>query len=109
MSSIATGLRTAARGVVTAWKRLGVPDVRDYDGVLKHFAGLSAAQRLEQTAVHDPSLEITLVSQSNYLLFTPMLAEVAGSGLEAAHISVLEQPQAFAQALREFIGGRCGG
>lgn len=37
----------AARGVVTAWQRLGVPDVRDYDGVLKHFAGMSAAQAID--------------------------------------------------------------
>ncbi len=37
----------AARGVVTAWSRLGVPDVRDYDGVLKHFADLSAAQMID--------------------------------------------------------------
>jgi NADH dehydrogenase len=32
-------------------------------------------------------VEIILISQSNYLLFTPMLAEVASSGLEAQHIS----------------------
>ena len=37
----------AARGVVTAWNRLGVPSVRDYDGVLKHFAGLSAGQMID--------------------------------------------------------------
>ncbi len=40
-------LSEAGRGVVTAWKRLGVPNVRDYDGVLKHFAGLSAAQAID--------------------------------------------------------------
>ena len=51
------------------------------------FGGTSAAQRLEQLFVRDPSLEITLVSQSNYLLFTPMLAEVASSAVEAQHIS----------------------
>ena len=41
-----------------------------------------------------------------------MASRIAGAQLktlEAAHISVLEQPQAFAQALREFIAGRCGG
>ena len=52
------------------------------------FGGVSVAQRLEQLFSHDPSLDITLVSQSNYLLFTPMLAEVASSALEAQHISV---------------------
>ena len=51
------------------------------------FGGVSVAQRLEQIYARDPSLEITLVSQSNYLLFTPMLAAVASSALEATHIS----------------------
>jgi NADH:ubiquinone reductase (H+-translocating) len=51
------------------------------------FGGVSAAQRLEHLLWRDPSVEITLVSPSNFLLFTPMLAEVASSGLEARHIS----------------------
>ena len=51
------------------------------------FGGVSVAKRLEQIYARDNSIEITLVSQSNYLLFTPMLAEVASSGLEAQHIS----------------------
>ena len=51
------------------------------------FGGISAAQRLEQLFSRNPSLEITLLSQSNYLLYTPMLAEVASSELEAQHIS----------------------
>ena len=51
------------------------------------FGGVSVAQRLEQLYARDSSIEITLVSESNYLLFTPMLAEVASSALEAQHIS----------------------
>ncbi len=51
------------------------------------FGGVSAAQRLEQLTARDQSIEVTLVSQSNYLLFTPMLAEVASSALQARHIS----------------------
>ena len=51
------------------------------------FGGVNVAKRLEQIFSGDLSLEITLVSQSNYLLFTPMLAEVASSALEAQHIS----------------------
>ena len=51
------------------------------------FGGMATAQRLEQIYFQDPSLEIVLVSQNNYLLFTPMLAEVASSALEAQHIS----------------------
>ncbi len=51
------------------------------------FGGVSAAQRLEHLLSRRPAVSIALVSHSNYLLFTPMLAEVAGSGLEAQHIS----------------------
>ncbi|MGD8794255.1 MAG: NAD(P)/FAD-dependent oxidoreductase, partial [Anaerolineae bacterium] len=51
------------------------------------FGGVSAALRLEQIYARDPSLQITLVSRSNYLLFTPMLAEVASGSLQAQHIS----------------------
>jgi NADH dehydrogenase len=51
------------------------------------FGGVSAAQHLEALMARDHRVKITLVSQSNYLLFTPMLAEVASSGLEAQHIS----------------------
>jgi NADH dehydrogenase len=51
------------------------------------FGGVSAALRLEQLYARDPSLHITLVSRSNYLLFTPMLAEVASGSLQARHIS----------------------
>jgi NADH dehydrogenase len=54
------------------------------------FGGVAAAQRLEKLTGGrngSVSIESTLVSHSNYLLFTPMLAEVAGSSLEAQHIS----------------------
>ena len=49
--------------------------------------GVSTAHRLEQLLWRDPSIEITILSHSNYLLFTPMLAEVAASALEPQHIS----------------------
>ncbi|HQQ77341.1 MAG TPA: NAD(P)/FAD-dependent oxidoreductase [Thermoanaerobaculia bacterium] len=51
------------------------------------FAGLQTAATLEHLLRGDPSVSITLVSETNALLFTPMLAEVAGSSLEASHIS----------------------
>ncbi len=51
------------------------------------FAGMATAQALEQLMGLDRSLELTLVSDTNALLFTPMLAEVAGSSLEPTHIS----------------------
>jgi NADH:ubiquinone reductase (H+-translocating) len=51
------------------------------------FAGLEAASALEHRLGGDPSVAVTMVSDSNSILFTPMLAEVAGSSLEASHIS----------------------
>jgi NADH dehydrogenase len=51
------------------------------------FAGSETAASLEHIWGGDPSVAITLVSETNALLFTPMLAEVAGSSLEASHIS----------------------
>ncbi len=67
-----------------------LPDERKPTRVLilgSGFGGLATAQRLERLHLRNPNIEISLVSQSNYLLFTPMLAEVASSGLEAQHIS----------------------
>ncbi len=51
------------------------------------FAGVTTAGRLERLFGADRSVAITLVSDTNALLFTPMLAEVAGSSLEPTHIS----------------------
>lgn len=51
------------------------------------FAGMQTAAALEHLMRGDPTVSITLVSETNALLFTPMLAEVAGSSLEASHIS----------------------
>jgi NADH dehydrogenase len=51
------------------------------------FGGMTTAQNLEQVFGADRSVTFTLVSETNALLFTPMLAEVAGSSLEPSHIS----------------------
>lgn len=51
------------------------------------FAGITTAQHLEQEFGADNSVSFTLVSDTNALLFTPMLAEVAASSLEPTHIS----------------------
>jgi NADH dehydrogenase len=51
------------------------------------FAGMKTAECLEKLLKTKPSISITLVSETNALLFTPMLAEVAGSSLEPSHIS----------------------
>ncbi|HEX4203254.1 MAG TPA: NAD(P)/FAD-dependent oxidoreductase [Ktedonobacteraceae bacterium] len=50
------------------------------------FAGMATAEYLERLFGADPTVSLTLVSASNSLLFTPMLAEVAGGSLEAMHI-----------------------
>jgi NADH dehydrogenase len=49
------------------------------------FAGMRVAEYLEEQL--GGSVFITLVSETNALLFTPMLSEVAGSSLEPSHIT----------------------
>ncbi len=49
------------------------------------FAGMRVAEYLEEQL--GGSALITLVSETNALLFTPMLSEVAGSSLEPSHIT----------------------
>ncbi|GLZ07726.1 hypothetical protein Acsp03_51920 [Actinomadura sp. NBRC 104412] len=51
------------------------------------FGGVSAARRFERLNLRSDRFAVTLISDSNFLLFTPMLAEVASGGLEAQHIS----------------------
>lgn len=50
------------------------------------FAGVAVARRLERLARRRARWDVTLVSDSNFLLFTPMLAEVAGGAVQAAHV-----------------------
>jgi NADH dehydrogenase len=51
------------------------------------FAGMQTAQALEKALETNVAAEITVISETNALLFTPMLAEVAGGSLEPSHIS----------------------
>lgn len=51
------------------------------------FAGMQTAQALEKVLQNNVLVKITLISETNSLLFTPMLAEVAGGSLEATDIS----------------------
>ncbi len=51
------------------------------------FAGMRTAECLEEKLRTDSSISLTLINETNALLFTPMLAEVAGSSLEPSHIS----------------------
>jgi len=50
------------------------------------FSGMRVAESLEQRRGRS-AISVTLVSETNALLFTPMLAEVAGGNLEPSHIS----------------------
>jgi len=67
------------------------------------FAGMRTAECLEVQLRGNRSAAITLVSDTNALLFTPMLAEVAGSSLEPSHIST---PLRSSLHRTEFIRGR---
>jgi NADH:ubiquinone reductase (H+-translocating) len=51
------------------------------------FAGMQTATSLEEEFHTNPGVSFSLISETNALLFTPMLAEVAGSNLEPSHIS----------------------
>jgi NADH dehydrogenase len=50
------------------------------------FAGLYAALHLEKTIAVDPTVEVTLVSRENFVLFTPMLHEVAAGDMDLSDI-----------------------
>ena len=52
------------------------------------FAGATTALKLERKLGRDPDVRITLVSDENYFLFTPMLHEVASGHIETRHIAV---------------------
>ncbi len=67
------------------------------------FAGMKTAECLEQELRTNPAVSIAVVSETNALLFTPMLAEVAGGSLEPSHIST---PLRTSLHRTEFIRGR---
>ena len=51
------------------------------------YAGVAAAQALEKVLLRDAEVQLSLVSQTNYLVHTPMLSEVVASAVDARHIS----------------------
>jgi NADH dehydrogenase len=84
--------------------RLQVPSAKKRIVILGGgFGGMRTAECLEEQLRADPSISITLVSDTNALLFTPMLAEVAGSSLEPSHIST---PLRSSLHRTEFVRGR---
>src|SRR6185436_4340354 len=50
------------------------------------FGGLYSALHFEKTIAADPTVEVTLVSRENFVLFTPMLHEVAAGDLDPSDI-----------------------
>ncbi len=50
------------------------------------FGGVYTALYLEQAMARGANLDVTLVNQENFFLFTPMLHEVAASDLELTHV-----------------------
>ena len=50
------------------------------------FAGLYAAKYLDRRLARGLDIEVTLISRENFILFTPMLHEVAGGDLSPADI-----------------------
>lgn len=61
------------------------------------FGGLEAAADLDRMFYDDPDVEVLLVSDQNYLLFTPLLPQIASSYTDPRHI---------VQAVREIRGRR---
>ncbi len=65
------------------------------------FGGMYAAMHLDRLLGRDRDIEITLVNQDNFFLFTPMLHEVASCDLDITHIvspirKLLKHVQVFA-------------
>jgi len=61
------------------------------------FGGLEAVTELDRMFRHDPDVEVLLVSDQNYLLFTPLLPQISSSYTDPRHI---------VQSVREIRGGR---
>lgn len=50
------------------------------------FAGLYAAKYLDKRLARRPDIEVTLISRENFILFTPMLHEVAAGDLSPGDV-----------------------
>jgi len=52
------------------------------------FAGIECARILESKFMRDYDIDITLVSEDNFFLFTPMLPQIASGTIETRHIII---------------------
>ncbi len=50
------------------------------------FGGMNAALALDRRLKRELKAEVTLISRSNFFLFTPLLVEVAAALVEARHV-----------------------
>jgi NADH:ubiquinone reductase (H+-translocating) len=50
------------------------------------FAGVECARQLESEFGDDPEIELVMINEDNFLLFTPMLPQVASGMIETRHI-----------------------
>jgi len=50
------------------------------------FAGVECTRQLESKFGNEPEIEIVMISEDNFLLFTPMLPQVASGMIETRHI-----------------------
>ena len=49
------------------------------------FGGVAAAQRLDRSFRYDDDVEVEVISDNNFVVYTPMLADVAGGTIEPRH------------------------
>ncbi len=85
-------------GALLGWKLWQESEIRKRNRHLRRnqkivilgagFAGVNVAQELAKLLPGDRDGQISLVDQNNFLLFTPMLTEVAGGELGPEHIVV---------------------
>jgi NADH dehydrogenase len=50
------------------------------------FAAVECAKKLEKEFGNDPEIELVMIGEDNFLLFTPMLPQVASGMIETRHI-----------------------
>jgi NADH dehydrogenase len=86
------------------WKRHKEPKAKRRRIVILGggFAGVYAALRLEKTLARDPGVEVVLISRENFLLFTPMLHEVATG--ELAPTDIVNPLRKLLRRVRLFLG-----
>ncbi len=86
----------SAAGAVVAWQYFKQARIRAANrGLLANqkililgagFAGMNVAQELSRLLPRGEDGQITLLDRQNFLLFTPMLTEVAGGELDPRHV-----------------------